>query len=45
MKKSNGDIYDGNWNRDRYEGLGKKMYNNGNVYVGNWASFGAIHDG
>ena len=36
MKKRNGDLYDGMWNLDRYEGIGIRKYINGNVYKGNW---------
>jgi hypothetical protein len=36
MRYENGDVYIGNWNDDKKNGMGTLKYRNGDVYVGNW---------
>ena len=35
-KLTDGTIYTGNFNEDRYNGRGEKLYQNGDYYIGDW---------
>ena len=36
MYYNNGEIYEGYWKNDKFEGKGIYYYNNGNKYDGEW---------
>ena len=36
MNYYNGDVYDGNWNNDKFNGTGRMAYSNGDIYEGGW---------
>jgi hypothetical protein len=44
MKSVSGELYDGTWNRDRYEGHGTLYMVNGDIYQGMWSPT-AVFDG